>query len=159
MTHVLLAQAVLPRRLDAASVIQAGLEIAARGMGHRPIAGVLGLAEGTVRGWIRRFALRAEDVRRHFTVVLVALADEPVVPEASRSPLADAVSAVVAAHRAAGMKWAGVNTVSRWEFAGRAIGGPSGLRLCTGLSNTGRPWARERRTANLDRVGRTGAGR
>ncbi|WUK33966.1 DUF6431 domain-containing protein [Streptomyces sp. NBC_00370] len=128
VTHVLLAQAVLPRRLDAASVIQAGLEIAARGMGHRPIAGVLGLAEGTVRGWIRRFALRAEDVRRHFTVVLVALADEPVVPEASRSPLADAVSAVVAAHRAAGMKWAGVNTVSRWEFAGRAIGG--GLLAC-----------------------------
>ncbi|WP_347122596.1 DUF6431 domain-containing protein [Streptomyces sp. 21So2-11] len=123
ITHVLLAQVVLPRRMDAASVIGAGLEIAARGMGHRTIAAELGLAEGTVRGWVRRFPFRAEDVRRHFTVALVALADEPVVPEASASTLADAVSAVVAAHRAAGAKWAGVNTVSRWEFAGRVIAG------------------------------------
>ncbi|WP_193587967.1 helix-turn-helix domain-containing protein [Streptomyces sp. MBT27] len=117
---MLLVQAVLPRRMDAASAVGSGLEIAARGMGHRSIAAALGLAEGTVRGWIRRFAVRAEDVRRHFTVTLVALADEPVVPEASVSPVADAV---VAAHQAAAVKWAGVNTVSRWEFASRAIAG------------------------------------
>lgn len=33
--------------------IGAGLEIAALGMGHRRIAAHLGLAEGTVRGWLR----------------------------------------------------------------------------------------------------------
>lgn len=104
-------------------VIGAGLEIAALGMGHRRIAAHLGLAEGTVRGWLRAFAGRAEAVRRHFTVALVALADDPVMPEARPSTLADAVSVVAAAHRAASARWPGMLTVSRWEFAGRAIGG------------------------------------
>ncbi|MCX5130003.1 DUF6431 domain-containing protein [Streptomyces sp. NBC_00347] len=123
ITHVLLAEGLWPRRADAAVVIGAGLEIAALGMGHRQVAAHLGLAEGTVRGWLRAFARRAEAVRRHFTVALVALADDPVMPDAAASPFADAVSAVAAAHRAAAAKWPQVLTVSRWEFAGRAIGG------------------------------------
>ncbi|WP_328786379.1 MULTISPECIES: hypothetical protein [unclassified Streptomyces] len=102
-------------------VIGACLEIAALGMGHRQVAARLGLAEGTVRGWLRAFAGRAQDVRRHFTVALVALADDPVMPDATQSTLADAVSAVAAAHRAASAKWPQMLTVSRWEFAGRAI--------------------------------------
>nr|WSX54114.1 hypothetical protein OG409_37500 [Streptomyces sp. NBC_00974] len=100
-------------------------------MGHRRVAAHLGLAEGTVRGWLRAFAGRAKDVRRHFTVALVALADDPVMPDAAPSTLADAVSAVAAAHRAAATKWPGMLTVSRWEFAGRAIGG----RLLTSPSS------------------------
>lgn len=123
VTHVLLAQALWPRRADAAEVIGAGLEIAALGMGHRQVAAILGRAEGTVRGWLRAFAGRAEDVRRHFTVALVAIADDPVIPDMTSSTLADAVSAVAAAHRAASFKWPQMLTVSRWEFAGRAIGG------------------------------------
>lgn len=123
VTHVLLAEAVWPRRADTAVVIGAGLEIAALGMGHRQVAAHLGLAEGTVRGWLRAFAGRAEAVRRHFTVALVALADDPVMPDATASPFADAVSVVAAAHRAASAKWPHMLTVSRWEFAGRAIGG------------------------------------
>lgn len=123
VTHVLLAEVFWPRRADAAVVIGAGLEIAALGMGHRQVAAVLGLAEGTVRGWLRAFAGRAEDVRRHFTVALVALADDPVMPDAAPSTFADAVSAVAAAHREAASRWPGMLTVSRWEFAGRAIGG------------------------------------
>ncbi|MFI5888289.1 hypothetical protein [Streptomyces sp. NPDC051554] len=121
--HVLLPEAIWQRRADAAEVIETGLEIAALGMRHCWVAAHLGLAEGTVRGWIRRFTSRAEDVRRYFTVALVALADDPVMPDSSGTPLADAVSAVVAAHRAATMKWSHMNTVSRWEFAGRAITG------------------------------------
>ncbi|KOY56489.1 DUF6431 domain-containing protein [Streptomyces sp. XY332] len=123
VTHVLLAEVLWPRRADAAVVIGAGLEMTALGMGHRRVAAYLGLAEGTVRGWLRAFAGRAEAVRRHFTVALVALADDPVMPDAAPSTLADAVSAVVAAHRAAATKRPGMLTVSRWEFAGRAIGG------------------------------------
>ncbi|MEV7740123.1 DUF6431 domain-containing protein [Streptomyces sp. NPDC088921] len=95
VTHVLLPEVIWPRRADAAEVIGAGLEIAALGMGHRQVAVHLGLAEGTVRGWIRRFTSRAEDVRRYFTIALVALADDPVMPDPSGTPLADAVSAVV----------------------------------------------------------------
>ncbi|MER6154043.1 DUF6431 domain-containing protein [Streptomyces sp. NPDC001868] len=123
VTHVLLPEAVWPRRMDAAEVIGTGLEIAALGMGHRQIAAHLGMAEGTVRGWLRRFRRRSEDVRRHFTVALVALAEDPVMPEAAASPLSDAVSVIAAAHRAAAMKWPEMNTGSRWAFAGRAIGG------------------------------------
>ncbi|GGW25449.1 hypothetical protein [Streptomyces alanosinicus] len=84
---------------------------------------MLGRAEGTVRGWLRRFRLRAEAVRRHFTVVLVAVADDPVMPDPAGSPVADAVSAIEAAHRAARAKWPDKHTVSRWEFAGRVISG------------------------------------
>ncbi|GGU48342.1 DUF6431 domain-containing protein [Streptomyces violascens] len=132
ITHVLLAEVVVPRRADAAEVIGAGLEIAALGMGHRTIAAHLGRAEGTVRGWLRRFRQRAEDVRRYFTVLLVTVADDPVVPEAAASVVADAVSAVAAAHRAAATKWPQMHTVSRWEFAGRVLGG----RLLTSPSTT-----------------------
>ncbi|MCY0927930.1 hypothetical protein OTB20_17275 [Streptomyces sp. H27-H1] len=121
--HVLLAEVFWARRADAAVVIGAGLEIAALGMGHGRVAAVLGLAEGTVRDWLRALAGRAEDVRRHFTVVLVALADDPVMPAAAPLTLVDAVSAVAAAHRAAAARWPHMLTVSRWEFAGRAIGG------------------------------------
>lgn len=120
---MLLPEAIWPRRADAAEVIGTGLEIAALGMGHRQVAAHLGLAEGTVRGWIRRFKSRSEDFRRYFTVALVALADDPVMPDPSGTPLADAVSAVAAAHRAAATKWAQMHTVSRWEFADRAITG------------------------------------
>ncbi|QCX82560.1 hypothetical protein C9F11_44990 (plasmid) [Streptomyces sp. YIM 121038] len=123
VTHVLLPEGVWPRRMDAAGVIGAGLEIAALGMGHRQVAVRLSLAEGTVRGWIRRFKSRSEEVRRYFTVALVALADDPVMPGLSGTALADAVSAVAAAHRAAATKWSHMHTVSRWEVAGRAISG------------------------------------
>lgn len=70
---MLLAEVLGPRRADVAGVIGAGLEIAALGMGHRQVAAHLGRAKGTVRGWLRAFAGRAEEVRRHFTVALVAL--------------------------------------------------------------------------------------
>lgn len=123
VTHVLLPEGLWPRRMDAAEVIGAGLEIAALGLGHRQVAARLGLAEDTVRGWIRRFRSGAETVRRHFTVTLVALADDPVMPEPAGTPLSDAVSVIAAAHRAAAMKWPQMNTVSRWAFAGRAIDG------------------------------------
>ncbi|MGE7390879.1 hypothetical protein ACQKM2_35930 [Streptomyces sp. NPDC004126] len=123
VTHMLLAEVSWPRRADAAAVIGAGLEIAALGMGHRRVAAMLGLAEGTVRGWLRAFTGRAEDVRRHFTIALVALADDPVMPDAAPSTLADAVLAVAAAHQAAVARWPQMLTVSRWEFAGRVIGG------------------------------------
>ncbi|MEU0412953.1 DUF6431 domain-containing protein [Streptomyces griseorubiginosus] len=66
VTHVPLPEMLWPWRADAAEVIGAGLEMAALGMGHRQIPVYLGLSDGTVRGWIRRFRSRAETVRRHF---------------------------------------------------------------------------------------------
>ncbi|MFI8341941.1 hypothetical protein ACIF8W_18015, partial [Streptomyces sp. NPDC085639] len=58
-----------------------------------------------------------------FTVALVARAFDPVLPFATPSTLAVAVWGGAAAHGAAATKWPHMLMVSRWEFAGRAIGG------------------------------------
>ncbi|WP_374192768.1 hypothetical protein [Streptomyces sp. MBT62] len=68
-------------------------------MGHRQVAAHLGRAEGTVRGWIRRFRRRPEEVRRYFTVALVALADDPVMPVPSGTAFEEATAACSAGSR------------------------------------------------------------
>jgi hypothetical protein len=122
VTHVLLPDVVLPRRADASRVVGAALEIAARGLGHRRIAPVLGLPVDTVRGWVRRFAQRAEAVRSLFTAVLVSLADDPVLPPPTRTAVADAVSVVIAAAGAARLRW-DQESMSTWCFACRVSHG------------------------------------
>ncbi|MCP2337531.1 DUF6431 domain-containing protein [Actinomadura rupiterrae] len=72
-THVLLPVGLLARRADTVEVIGAAVEAAAGGRGHRPIARLLGRPAETVRGWLRRFAARAERLRSAFTALLVAL--------------------------------------------------------------------------------------
>lgn len=62
-THVLLPVDTLVRRQDEVAVIGAALLAWSGGAGHRRIAASLGLPADTVRGWLRRFAVRAEDVR------------------------------------------------------------------------------------------------
>jgi len=102
VTHVLLPVTVLGRRKDTAPVIWAGLVAGAAGAGHRRVADLLGRPVGTVRGWLRRFALRAEEIRRVFTVVGVGLDPDPVPPAATGSAAGDAVAAVLFAAGAAG---------------------------------------------------------
>src|SRR6266516_589835 len=58
-THALLPSFVVPRRLDAAPVIGTAVEGAAGGLGHRPLAVLLGLPATTVRGWLRRARAQA----------------------------------------------------------------------------------------------------
>lgn len=119
-THVLLSQAWLLRRADAVSVIGAALEAKAAGAGHRSIAAVLGRPACTVRGWLRRFAARAEQHRAQFTRLLVALDPlaGPLAPRASA--LADALEAIGAAAAAAVLR---LSPVRPWELAARATGG------------------------------------
>lgn len=119
-THVLLAQLWLWRRADAVSVIGAALEAKAAGAGHRSIAAVLGRPATTVRGWLRRFAARAEQLRARFTRLLLALDPlaAPVTPRAS--PLADALEAI---GRAAAAAVLGLSPTPAWELAARATGG------------------------------------
>jgi hypothetical protein len=99
-THVLLPDVALLRRRDEVAVIGAAIEAHVAGEGHRPIAGRLGVPAGTVRGWLRRFAQRADQVRAHFTRSAVALDPEqgPVLP--AGSGVADALEAVAVAARA-----------------------------------------------------------
>src|ERR1700758_4183374 len=66
-THVLLPGLVLLGRGDEVAVIGAAIEAKAAGAGHRAIAERLGVPKDTVRGWLRRFGLRAGEARAHFT--------------------------------------------------------------------------------------------
>jgi hypothetical protein len=76
-THVLLPVWCLLRRAGAAAVIGAALVAAAAGAGFRVIARMLGRPPETVRGWLRRFASRAEAVRVFFTVLLARTSPDP----------------------------------------------------------------------------------
>jgi transposase-like protein len=100
-THVLLPWTVLVRRQDEIAVIGAAIEAKVRaGRGFRRIAEQLGASPITVRGWLRRFAERAELIRVHFVRCAVALDSElgPVLP--AGSGVADALEAIAVAVRA-----------------------------------------------------------
>lgn len=110
----------LVRRADVAVLIGAALVAEATGCGHRVIAAGLGRPESTVRGWLRRFAVRAQEVRALFTVLLHAV--DPLA-----GPLVSAAGVLADAVEALGR--AGAAAVARlgprpvWEFASAATGG------------------------------------
>jgi hypothetical protein len=116
VTHVLLPARLLLRRADEAPVIGAALTAAARGAGYRRVARELGVPEDTVRGWVRRAAGRAGQVREVFTRVADAVSGDPVPLEPAGSPLADALVAVAAAAAAAAGRWPRLLAVSPWEI-------------------------------------------
>ena len=64
---MLVPEDTLVRRRDGVEVIGAALTAKARGDGHRRIAVDLGRRPSTVRGWLRRFAEKAVELREHFT--------------------------------------------------------------------------------------------
>jgi hypothetical protein len=121
----------LVRRRDAVEVIGAALAAKATGAGHRRAATMVGVPVSTVRGWLRRFARNAEQIRVWFTVLAHDLDPmlAPVTP--TGSPIGDAVEAVAVAARAGALR---LGPVAPWRFASAASRG----RL---LSNTGWPWA------------------
>jgi Domain of unknown function (DUF6431) len=134
-THVLLPSWCLLRRADAAAVIGAALEAAAAGDGHRRVAVRLGRAASTVRGWLRRFAGRAEPVRVFFTVLLARVAPDPVMPAGAVSAVAAAVSAIAGAAVAVAARWPLVGQVPVWAVASAVSGG---LLLAPGWPGGGR---------------------
>jgi hypothetical protein len=77
----------------------------------------------TVRGWLRRFGSRAEQVRVRFTSVLVDVGVDPVPPAASGSVFADAVAAVLGSASAAASRWPEVGEVPLWWWASAVTGG------------------------------------
>jgi hypothetical protein len=112
---VLLPARLLLRRADTAAVIGAALMAKAGGAGFRRIAAVLQRAAETVRGWLRRFGSRTEAVRRVFTVLLRAVAADPVMPAAAGNGWADAVAAIAAAAVAVAVRFA-VFMVPLWQW-------------------------------------------
>lgn len=123
LSHVLLPVFALVRRADLVEVIGAALAAKAAGVGVRVIAGRLGRAADTVRGWLRRFAGRAQAVRVFFLRLLVDVGVDPVPPAAAGSPFADAVAAVFGAAVATGSRWPGVGEVSPWRLAAAVSNG------------------------------------
>ena len=143
-THVLLPAWCLARRADAGEVIGLALEAKAAGSGHRVIAGRLGRPASTVRGWLRAFTRRAEQVRLVFTALAASVVTDPPLPAPAGSPVADAVAAVAAAAAAAG-RVPGVGTVARWQLAAAVT---CGLLLAPSwparVANTSWLWAAAR---------------
>ncbi|GIJ65052.1 hypothetical protein Vau01_125680 [Virgisporangium aurantiacum] len=144
---MLLPVSLLVRRADTVAVIGAALVRAAQGVGHRRIACWLGRSEATVRGWLRRFRMRAGPLREAFTALLCAVDADPALPAPAGTVVADAVAAVLAAAGAVARRWSvppsqpGPLVVSPWLVASAVTSG----RLLTSLStvdlaNTGRPW-------------------
>jgi hypothetical protein len=123
MTHVLLPVVALVRRVDLVEVVGAALAARAAGMGYRRVAAVLGRPPDTVRGWLRRFAVRAQAVRVLFTVLLVDTGPDPQLPAPAGSLFADAVAAVVGAAVAVAGRWPVLGVVSPWLAASAASGG------------------------------------
>jgi hypothetical protein len=134
-THVLLPAWCLSRRADAGAVIGVALEAAAAGRGHRSVARLLGRAESTVRGWLRRLGERAEAVRVFFTVLLAGTSPDPVMPAGTAGGAAAAVAAVAGAAVAVAQRWPLVGQVPVWTAASAATGG---LLLAPGWPPAGR---------------------
>ena len=133
-THVLPAWCLL-RRADAAAVIGAALETGAAGDGHRKIAGLVSRQASTVRGWLRRFAGRAEAVRVFFTVLLARTGPGSGDAAGAAGPVAAAVSAIAGAAVAVAARWPQLGEVPVWVAASAASGGlllapgwPGGVR-------------------------------
>lgn len=128
---MLLPSVALVRRVDLARVIGLALLAKAAGRGHRQVAAQLGVPATTVRGWLRRFAERAELVRGHFTRLAGWLDPQagPITPRGS--PFGDAVEAIGTAAVAAARRF-GLG-LGPWEFASGATAG----RL---LANTNPPF-------------------
>jgi hypothetical protein len=124
---VLLPVFCLLRRAYSVAVIGAALAAkAALGLGHRPAAARLGVPPGTVRGWLRRFAARAEAVRVFFTGMAIATGVDVELPGPAGPGIADAVAAVGVLLTAARQRFAGfglLGAVTGWEVAAAVSGG------------------------------------
>jgi hypothetical protein len=119
-THVLLPRAALLRRRDEVAVIGEAIEANVAGEGYRRIGARSGLPADTVRGWLRRFASRAGQIRAHFTLCAVMLDPElgPVLP--AGSGIADALEAIAVAARAFVLRF---GPGDPWQIASRLSGG------------------------------------
>jgi hypothetical protein len=117
---VLLPELAFSRRQDEVSVIGAAIEASVAGEGYRRIAGRLGVHADTVRGWLRRFGERADQIRALFTRCALALDPElgPVMP--AGSGVADALEAIAVAGRAWVLRF---GLADPWQVASRLSGG------------------------------------
>lgn len=126
-THVLSPSWSVPRRRDGTEVIGQALALAADGAGHRRIARQLGRPPGTVRGWLRAGAARAESLRACATRWAYTLDPQFSAVTPAGSDLGDAVEAIMLAVRAWVLRF-GPEEPGVWERAVCLTGGLLGGR-------------------------------
>lgn len=120
-THVLLPCWMLARRTDSVAVIGEALRAKTdEGLGFRPIAATLAVPEDTVRGWLRRFTIRAEHWRVVFTVKAAGLNPQLGPIKSRGSVFADAVEVIGLAAAAAAIR---LEPRPPWQFAAQVSGG------------------------------------
>ena len=73
----------------------------------------------TVRGWLRRFAGRAELVRAWLSGLLLRLVDDPRVPAGRPGPVADALAVLAALREQLPGRWPVVATLTAWQLVAR----------------------------------------
>jgi hypothetical protein len=138
VTHALLPSFVLPGRWDTVGALGQAAELAASGLGHRPIAVALTRPETTVRGWLRRIRSVATTLTTTLLARAVALGwtglDLPVAP----------LPRLVAAARALAGRWP-LSAAEPWSIACLVTGG----RLLA--TNTGAPLAATARSGAMAR--------
>lgn len=113
---MLLPAWTVARRRDGAEVIGHALLAKAEGLGHRRIAAQLDRPPGTVRGWLRTFARRADAVAssaRRWTHAIDPSASDHSQPHASS--LIDAVDALGTAAMTCRLRLG--MAASAWELA------------------------------------------
>jgi hypothetical protein len=123
---VLLPVTVLLRRAYGVGVIGAALAARAGGVGHRVIAGRLGVPASTVRGWLRVMGGRLGAARTRFLRVAVRVGVDVPVPAAAGSPWRDWVGAVAAATAAVTQRFGlagGGGVVTMWQVASACSAG------------------------------------
>lgn len=143
-TQVLLPASVLLRRADSVTVIGTALLAKASGMGHRPIAELLNVPAGTVRGWLRRIVQVAGRVLAVLAAAAAQLGTEFVAPAPTADPVA-AVAELLGALSAAMARRLG-GSCSPWRLAAVLTGGR--LLAATG-PDLGLRWAPDRNTNSL----------
>jgi hypothetical protein len=116
---VLLPDAMLRRRQYSVEVVGAGLLAAATGWPWTRVAVELGVPFETVRGWLRRFAGRAELVRAWLSGLLVRLVDDPWVPAGQDRPVADALAVLGALCEQLPSRWPVVSGLTPWQLVAR----------------------------------------
>jgi Homeodomain-like domain len=133
-THVLLPAWCLARQADCGEVIGFALEAKAAGAGHRVIAERLGRPASTVRGWLRAFTARAEQVRSVFTALAASLVTDPPLPAPAASPIAVAAGRGGDLRAAAGPCLAGQGGQHQLALGGGPVGPPSSVTADSNVS-------------------------
>lgn len=131
VTHVLLPVLCLLRRMYSAEIIWSALVArAASGAGWRRIAAVLGVPGATVRGWLRRFAGRAEGVRVFFTRAGLGAGIDLAAVAPAGSLVGDAVAALGLLVAAVRQRFTG-----SWPGLGSGVGqAPPGWQVACAAS-------------------------